>query len=433
MEIRFVTNACMEILAGSARILCDPWLSGRAFDGAWTQWPPLRLRPEDFTRYTHVYVSHIHPDHCDPYTLRRLPNKEVPVIILGSEDSRFLRSAIAACGFHRFIELADGESVGLEGARVTMHKAFAPNPFIAAEVPNMIDSSIVVEDGAYRFINLNDNTPDLPACKRLMERYRHFDAATVPYSGVGPYPSSYEGTAVEKSQRAHGKAQQYLARMVEIAAVLKAGVYFPAAGQMRLVGRQAHKNEALGVETQWQAADLLRKKGFNAEHLLEGSVYDLVSGARRESLPPSRLAPEVFRELGAERYWWEDAFRIPPQEQRDLLPLLQVARERLGRYQERYAFAAPWLMAVRVEERPEEAYVFSYASSGSKVERRSTASLMEGGDKFLMATVPYGYLIAILSRHCHWNNAYHGCHAEWVRRPDEYVPELQMLLSFFHL
>jgi hypothetical protein len=39
----------------------------------------------------------------------------------------------------------------------------------------------------------------------------------------------------------------------------------------------------------------------------------------------------------------------------------------------------------------------------------------------------------VLTRHCHWNNGYHGCHVEWYRHPDEFLPEIQTLMSFFHL
>ena len=62
-----------------------------------------------------------------------------------------------------------------------------------------------------------------------------------------------------------------------------------------------------------------------------------------------------------------------------------------------------------------------------------TKELFQMNKKFLQVKFSYNYLLAILTRHCHWNNAYHGCLVEWYRSPDEYVPEIQVLLSYFHL
>lgn len=86
MKIKFYTNTGMEIISNGIRILCDPWFIPGAFDGSWFQWPPLVTRPEDLTDYTHIYITHIHPDHCDVRTLKKLKNKNVPVILLKRQD-----------------------------------------------------------------------------------------------------------------------------------------------------------------------------------------------------------------------------------------------------------------------------------------------------------------------------------------------------------
>ena len=432
MQIRFVTNATMEIISGQVRIFCDPWIVGKAFDGSWHQWPPLRLTPEDFTAHTHLYISHIHSDHCDPETLRRLPNKDTPVIILKGPDG-FLRKRIASCGFRNFIELGEGESVVLsDGVKVTMHEAFAANPFMDADVPNIIDSSIVVDDGAHRFLNLNDNEPDTTACERLKAVYGSFSAMTVPYCGVGAYPSCYPALSSEvKRMRSDAKAQQYLRRMLEIAAILPSEMYFPAAGQMRLGGQQSYKNDFLGVATQEAATDLLRRNGYRSTLLREGDLYDLDTHKHERHLP---LPDETLTGIEEEPYWWQTAFNVPQGQWVNLVPLLEAARQNLVRKQHRYKFYAPWTLAIQLSEDPERAYVFSYENVDAPVKMVRVSELLEDKSiKFLMVTISYNYLMAILTRHCHWNNAYHGCQVEWLRRPDDYVPELQSLLSYLHL
>lgn len=433
MKIRFITNAGFEIITGETRILCDPWLLPGAFDGSWWQWPPLRLTPEDFREYTHLYISHIHPDHCDLETLRRLPNKEVPVIILKGPGD-FLKKRIATCGFTNFIELADGESAQLADVAVTMYGAFAANPFIDAKVPNIIDSSIVVTHGDSSFLNLNDNEPDAAACERLVNRHGHFCAAMVPYGGVGPWPSSYLHLSTEeKLKKAREKEGLYLGHMLTIAKILKADIYFPAAGQMRLGGRMSYKNEFLGIVNQKTAVQRLVQAGYRAAHLEEGDVFTLGGLEHKKTLSLSVPTQAQMNAMERAPYGWEAAFQVPANEQQELLPLLQEARQRMWTYQERFRFTADWLMAIEVEEHPEHVYVFSYADP-SPVRKILRTELVAGQEKFLLVRIPYNYLIAILTRHCHWNNAYHGCLVEWWRRPDNpYLPELQILLSFFHL
>lgn len=39
----------------------------------------------------------------------------------------------------------------------------------------------------------------------------------------------------------------------------------------------------------------------------------------------------------------------------------------------------------------------------------------------------------ILRREFHWNNAEIGCHIFFDRRPNDYMPDVHTLMSFFHL
>jgi hypothetical protein len=104
----------------------------------------------------------------------------------------------------------------------------------------------------------------------------------------------------------------------------------------------------------------------------------------------------------------------------------------LWRYQKLYDVKLDWWVAITLEEAPESSYSFELAGNGG-IEKLATSELLASTRKFLQVRIPYNYLLAILTRHCHWNNAYHGCLVDWYRRPDEYRPEIQILLSYFHL
>jgi UDP-MurNAc hydroxylase len=435
LKIKFYTNAGLEIVGKHTDILCDPWFVPGAFDGSWWHWPPLKTKPEDLKDYTHLYISHIHPDHCDLKTLSRLKRKDVPVIILKRPES-FLKKRIAACGFKNFVELEEGASFEIaDGVRVTMFGAFAPNVFIEdAEIPNVIDSSIVVSDGTSVVFNANDNVPNKSGCRKILEAYPRIDAALLPYSGVGPYPSCYENlTLREKQIAAEEKKEKYLNRLIENVETLRPALTLPAAGQMILAGRQYHKNATLGIPSVEEAEALLLRHGFRACVLREGDVLDVRNGkvARAVSGDPdvSNRDPEALARF---TYEWESVSEGPADSGPDLFELLRKAHEHMKLYQRKYGFVKDWTVGITLEEFPEHTYCFLF-SKDSKLEKIRTAELLNSDKKFLQVKVRYAYLTAILNKRCHWNNAYHGCHVEYRRRPDEYLPEIQTLLSYFHL
>src|SRR3989344_4839632 len=342
-----------------------------------------------------------------------------------------------SCGFRNFIEVCDRESVplGPDGAvTLTMYEAFAPSVFVEnAEVPNIIDSSIVVSSEEGVIFNANDNVPNARVCEEIRQRHNEIAIAMLPYSGVGPYHSSYSNlTPEEKLDAAKAKATKYLSRLVENARVLCPRLVVPCAGQMILGGRNAFKNQTLGTPDVSEAHESLTKSGFQSRLLFEGDVLSFPSGdieiASRPA-PPDRN--EYIEKIGQCRYWWQDAFQIPRHELVELLPLLQIARERMWRYQERFGFSSDWSVGVTLLESFGSTYAFSLAKCG-KVEKIRTGEFI-AEDKILQVIIPYNYLLAILTRHCHWNNAYHGCLVDWFRQPDDYIPDIQVLLSYFHL
>jgi hypothetical protein len=71
--ISFVNHAGFIYDDGLVRVLSDPWLHGTAFDDGWCLLSQTRFRPGDFHNITHIWVSHEHPDHFSPGSLRSIP------------------------------------------------------------------------------------------------------------------------------------------------------------------------------------------------------------------------------------------------------------------------------------------------------------------------------------------------------------------------
>lgn len=98
--VEFVNHACVIIDTGSARILCDPWLSGSVFENGWDLLIESGRTIADLD-FTHIWFSHEHPDHFSPNELRRLPDerrRQTPVLYQWTRDHK-VRSFCEKLGF----------------------------------------------------------------------------------------------------------------------------------------------------------------------------------------------------------------------------------------------------------------------------------------------------------------------------------------------
>ena len=109
-SVSYLGHASVLVELAGARFLTDPVLRDRL--------GPLRRRsspvpPRAFASIDAVLISHLHLDHLDLPSLRRLP-RDVPVLVPGGGDALVRRQ-----GFSRVYEIAAGETVELAGAEVT--------------------------------------------------------------------------------------------------------------------------------------------------------------------------------------------------------------------------------------------------------------------------------------------------------------------------
>jgi L-ascorbate metabolism protein UlaG (beta-lactamase superfamily) len=107
-RVSWLGHATVLIELGPLRVLTDPLLRGRI--AHLRRHVPVAEPPE---RLDAVLISHLHRDHADGPSLRRLP-REVPVLV-PSGAGRVVRSL----GAREVVELRAGEAVPLKGGTVT--------------------------------------------------------------------------------------------------------------------------------------------------------------------------------------------------------------------------------------------------------------------------------------------------------------------------
>src|SRR6266567_3275524 len=136
MKVTYIGHACMMMESDRARILMDPWLTDPTYHGTWWHYPPLAHGVRDLPKIDYLYLSHEHPDHFDPPTLRQL-DKNVAVLIPNFKRKR-ARERLQAIGFRNITEVEFGAELPLNGGGLAV-RLIAPDRA-------WDDSAILVKD-----------------------------------------------------------------------------------------------------------------------------------------------------------------------------------------------------------------------------------------------------------------------------------------------
>lgn len=232
MRVRYLTSACVIIETQDSKILCDPWLSETAFYGAWAHAEPLNVRWDELADITGIYISHIHNDHFDPETLKRLP--KVPVYVAPFKNIP-LAKMIRGLGFEA-IELPWWETRRVGDMAITMLRPDGLEIDSAAlfrwrgqAVLNMVD--VQMKNAASILEWLPDVLEGLPP-----------DVLLAGYSGAGSYPHCFDFSPAFMAHERDRMTRGFLDAAADMVRAVKPKVFVPFAGEYRLRGRLAGMN-----------------------------------------------------------------------------------------------------------------------------------------------------------------------------------------------
>jgi hypothetical protein len=145
LQLTLINHACVKLALGDVVVLCDPWLSGSAFNNGWDLLikTPMEIDAA-MAGVTHIWVSHEHPDHFVPKFFIDISAayRSIPVLFQQTRDKR-VKSFIEKQGF-TVTELADRREQTIGKVRVT------------CGVSEFYDSWLHLRDGAHSVLNLND-------------------------------------------------------------------------------------------------------------------------------------------------------------------------------------------------------------------------------------------------------------------------------------
>ncbi len=290
MLVTYLGHAAIMLEAGGARILMDPWLTDPSYDGAWWHFPPLELGPRDLPRIDYLYISHEHPDHFDPPTLRQL-DRNIHVLIANFRNKR-LRTQLAEMGFRTITELPFEEPFTCGGGGLTVRLIAPDRPWD--------DSAILLQHDGTTVMNVNDCHLDEATLQRLGSAQR-IDLAFLTFTGASQYPGCFDFPIGSKIERALYSKHSHLAEFVHWAQLLNARRAVPAAGNHALLAEdQLFLNTPLYGNTPAEAIEALRADAPHIEGLQmnPGDTWTPEGGhVRHKPAPDWSRRMELIEEL----------------------------------------------------------------------------------------------------------------------------------------
>src|SRR5262245_10141475 len=257
MKFTYIGHACMIMESAGTRILMDPWLTDPTYHGTWWHYPPLEIGVRDLPKIDYLYISHEHPDHFDPPTLRQL-DQDIHVIIPTHRRQRF-HHRLQALGFRNINEVNFGESFECNGSGLTLRLIPPDRPWD--------DSAILVKDGHTTVLNVNDCHLDEATLERLGKE-QSIDLAFLTFTGASQYPGCFEFPLASKIHRWTESKQSHAEEFVNWARLLRTRRAVPAAGNFALLAPdQLFMNTPYYVNTPQDAVDLLQAQAPEIEGL----------------------------------------------------------------------------------------------------------------------------------------------------------------------
>lgn len=434
MELEFISNTGAYITHDGLTLGLDPWLTPGAFEGSWYHYPPLRKTRSSVVDCDAIYISHIHPDHCDFNTIRQA--RADCLFIVPSYFNDLIKRKLAVFGFTNVISLSDNEeAVVLGSIKVKLFGQFVKSlGSKSAQFGSLIDTAILIEWDGRTILNCNDNYLDVDSAHEILKQHPTIDCALMPHSASGPYPASFMNmTLDERRSEADRLQHEYVDLFVQTTAVLSPRLVSPTAAEYVIVGRNWDRNDHIGLATPEMAVDAWNhykdKHGHQTEikQLDCGTILNIDTGKVSGLMPRSFSLEEKMKfaenlKSVSFRYEWEDTCPSVEEFER----LMQEARKELWKMQTRLDWFRDYNMVLNIDERI--GYKFNFDNEG--IEKMNLSNI-DDLDNYVMAYVSTQLIYSIITGRVHWNNAEGGLHIDFFRKPNIFIPEVYTLMSFF--
>lgn len=218
--------------------------------------------------------------------------------------------------------------------------------------------------------------------------------------------------------------------------VLNARTTVPCAGEYVIVGKNWEFTKYLHTPTPseiyqaWVSSGLDKSalKLMSSSDQLDLASHELKVGPciNRNYTHSDRVA---YSKLYQNVDYVIDKFTIPDElhlSKPGILRAINKANVSLINAQQRFNSYPPLFLILEVEG------VGYFCRSMRSTESFISITSESFSPPYLLVKISYCYLFALFAQHVHWNNLEIGNHVQMFRDPDQYDPDIHLLLSFLH-
>jgi UDP-MurNAc hydroxylase len=376
----------------------------------------------------YIYISHVHPDHFDPDTLRYYP-KDTEIWVA----ARGLGSKVRALGFLNVRELRLEETEVIEGLQVTAFGSFDKTSLgLQDHVEHSIDTALLVRDGKTSFLNSNDNPIRPEDAKRISETYGPPTVALIPCGAASLYPMAMKDYSHgEKAAAANRVKVALLGRFLAVCKALKTTSIIPATGSYALGGPLSHLSEYLPIPTPDEVQNAFEGcKGLNSRRLIQ--LFE------RDVFIPHGAYGNTYRDWKSKRWTLQDRVDYSQTIRTWVVGSFDYQRMLFD------PFKIPWEHLCRLAEAnlkayKNRAYIYENVLVTLVTDEISYTFSLGEVQGFLVPCSKITFhldsrlLLMVLLGAVSWNNIEIGCHLQVQRTPDTYNPTVHSLMNFFKI
>jgi L-ascorbate metabolism protein UlaG (beta-lactamase superfamily) len=433
-------NAFVIVRHEDKKIILDPWIRPGIYDGGWEIVPPLKSPENLLADVTHLYITHLHEDHCDQAALAVICRK-TKVFLPKVFASHVLERKLKNLGFVdlQFLdpgsvtEIASGIFFEVIGPMNAHGQEFELYSDSAKDSQLSIDTGLIISTRNQKLVFLADNTPYKPSAiaASTLNNMRGCDLLAFPYNGsASDYPICYtniddDAMLAISDQREEKRAKAIGKFISEIQprnlmpyssdfavrgpAALRFGKFADSwwidkskvaerySAQFSIPAFSLYENDFIVFDVGAQAS-LTKKSDFKLDlRKVSNALY------KRESQIDS-----IYKESGA-----------------DLMALTSDAADHVFDLMKRFGIRSEWILRVNVVDKK---LSFNIDLEGGRLVENSPPAR-----KVLSVFLNAGYYEALLTGKAHWNNAQLSFQLRWERIPNEYCQSLYKSLNFFHI
>jgi hypothetical protein len=438
-----LSNAFLILKIGKYKIALDPWIKSGIYDGGWSLFPETSIDEDILKDVTHLYISHLHEDHCDPSALKLLC-KNVEAFIPNVFGFQVLKKKLETAGINNIKLLNTGvpenifEDCVFEvikpmngfGQELDLYKSNSAEDSVA------IDTGLLIQTNNLKLTFLADNTPyDFSGMDETLGRINASDLLAFPYNGAASdYPICYKNISdIQMLDIANKRELRRKEALKNFFNIVKPKMIMPYSSDFAVIGPAAKRfgkfSDLWWADKEKVASIYQKETGISSISLSQNDRLEFTQksyGICEMNLIKGQKNNQSLKSASDVLYSTiKNVDSLYQYSGSDLNKLTIEASEHMFNFMRKLKSANNWIFEVALLNRKTSFYLDMYSMKN--------VNSFNKNRNHLKVMLNDGYYEALLLGKAHWNNAQLSFQLEWERTPNIYNHSLYTALNFFHV